>query len=106
MFCASIAYPPEAEGFDFGYFRDRHVPRFAQLLGDACVRYEVHRGLSAPGAPPPPFVAAAYLWVSSAEVFGATLAEHAAELYADIANFSGTAPVRGWAEVAQPTPRP
>jgi hypothetical protein len=35
---------------------------FAKLLGHNCVRFEVHRGLAAPGAPPPPFVAAAYFW--------------------------------------------
>jgi len=46
MFCASVAYPLDAEGFDFAYFRDRHAPLFAELLGDNCVRFEVHRGLT------------------------------------------------------------
>jgi uncharacterized protein (TIGR02118 family) len=100
MFCASVAYPPDAEGFDFDYFRDRHAPLFAELLGDNCVRYEVHRGLAAPGAPPPPFVTAAYFWVTSPEAFGAMIGQHATALYTDIANFSRTQPVRGWAEVA------
>jgi uncharacterized protein (TIGR02118 family) len=66
MFCASVAYPTDAATFDFGYFRDQHAPLFARILGDNCVRFEVHRGLAAPGAPPPPFVAAAYFWVTSA----------------------------------------
>jgi hypothetical protein len=69
------------------------------VLGANCVRFEVHRALATPGAPPPAFVAAAYFWVTSAEAFGATLAENGAELYDDIANFSRTQPVRGWAEV-------
>jgi len=99
MFCASVAYPVDAEGFDFDYFRDRHAPMFAGLLADNCVRFEVHRGLAVPGAPPPPFAAAAYFWVDSAEAFGRVLAEHGAEIYADIANFSRTQPIRGWAEV-------
>lgn len=99
MFCASVAYPLDAIDFDFGYFHDRHAPMFAELLGDNCQRFEVHRGLAAPGAPPPPFVAAAYFWVTSAEQFGATLAQHGAEIYGDIANFSKTQPIRGWAEV-------
>jgi uncharacterized protein (TIGR02118 family) len=97
MYCASVAYPLDAKGFDFDYFRDRHAPLFAQLLGDNCVRFEVHRGLATPGAPP--FVAAAYFWVTSPEAFGATLGQHAAALYGDIENFSQTQPVRGWAEV-------
>ena len=99
MFCASVAYPLDAEGFDFDYFAHRHAPLFAELLGDNCVRFEVHRGLAAPGAPPPPFAGAAYFWVGSAEQFGQALAEHGEQIYADIASFSRTQPVRGWAEV-------
>lgn len=99
MFCASVVYPADIEGFDFDYFRDHHAPRFAELLGPNCQRFEVHRGLATPGAPPPPFIAAAYFWVSSSEQFGATLANSGDELYADIANFSHAQPVRGWAEV-------
>jgi uncharacterized protein (TIGR02118 family) len=101
MFCASVAYPPDSQGFDFDYFRDHHAPMFAEMLGDNCERFEVHRGLAAPGAPPPPFVAAAYFWVTSAEEFGAALARNAPAVYGDIAHFSQTEPVRGWAEVAR-----
>jgi len=72
---------------------------FAGMLGENCVRFEVHRGLASPGAAPSPFVAAAYFWVASPEAFGAALAKHAATLYGDIGNFSQTQPVRGWAEV-------
>ncbi len=100
MFCASVAYPLDSVGFDFDYFRNRHAPRFAELLGNNCARFEVHLGLAAPGAPPPPFVAAAYFWVNSAEAFGVALNEHGPEIYGDIANFSRTQPVRGWAEVS------
>lgn len=100
MFCASVAYPSDEADFDFQYFRDQHAPMFARLLGENCSRFEVHRGLEVPGAPPPPFLAAAYFWVTSAERFGAALAEHGPEIYGDIANFSTTQPVRGWAEVS------
>lgn len=99
MFCASVAYPTDAEGFDFEYFRGSHAPMFARLLGENCVRFEIHRGLATPGAPPPPFAAAAYFWVTSAEAFGAALGEHGQAIYADIARFSRTQPVRGWSEV-------
>ena len=99
MFCASVAYPLDSEGFDFEYFRGRHAPMFAELLGENCQRFEVHRGLATPSAPPPPFAAAAYFWVTSPEAFGIALAQHAEEIYGDIPNFSQTQPVRGWAEV-------
>ena len=100
MFCASVAYPLDSVEFDFEYLRDQHAPMFAGLLGENCVRFEVHRGLASPGAPPPPFIAAAYFWVSSAESFGATLSEHGPAIYGDIVNFSQTQPVRGWAQVS------
>jgi hypothetical protein len=69
------------------------------MIGDNCVRWEVHRALKTPGAPSPSFIAAAYFWVSSAERFGAMLAEHDDEIYADIANFSAVQPARGWSEI-------
>lgn len=100
MFCASVAYPLDSTFFDFGYFRDRHAPLFAEMLGGSCARFEVHRGLSTPGSPPPPFAAAAYFWVRSPEAFGGALTEHAVAIYADIDNFSTTQPVRAWAEVS------
>jgi uncharacterized protein (TIGR02118 family) len=99
VFCASVAYPMDVDDFDFDYFRARHAPMFARLLGANCERFEVHRGLAVPGAPPPPFRAAAYFWVVSAEAFAAALAEHGAEIYGDIANFAKSQPVRGWAQV-------
>lgn len=99
MFCASIVYPTGLERFDLEYFANRHVPRFAELLGDNCARYEVHQPLAQPGAPEPPFTAAAYVWVNSAEEFGATLAAHGAEIYADIERFSSAQPTRAWSLV-------
>jgi hypothetical protein len=98
MFCASVAYPLDAEAFDFDYFRNRH----ARCSPNCSARTAC--GSSASGAREPrrsaaALVAAAYFWVTSPEAFGATLAEHAATLYGDIANFSQTQPVRGWAEV-------
>ncbi|ACQ81700.1 Ethyl tert-butyl ether degradation EthD [Beutenbergia cavernae DSM 12333] len=99
MFCASVVYPADAERFDAEYFATQHAPMFARLLGENCVRWEVHRALATPGAPTSPFLAAAYFWVTSGELFGATLAEHGEEIYADIPRFSATQPARGWAEV-------
>lgn len=102
MFCASVAYPIQRDGtFDFEYFATRHVPMFARRLGDNCVRFEVHRSLSAPNAPTPDFLGVAYFWVKSGEEFGAALAQHDKEIYADIARFTDIEPIRQWSEVAQ-----
>jgi uncharacterized protein (TIGR02118 family) len=99
MYCAAVMYPAGADGFDIDYFTTRHVPMFAGLLGDNCVRFEVHHPVADPGAPSPPFAAAAYFWVTSPEAFGATLAQHGEQIYADIAHFSRAQPVRGWSAV-------
>jgi len=39
------------------------------------------------------------LWVSSSDGFGATLAQHGAEIYADIPRFTDIEPIRQWSEV-------
>ena len=99
--CSVLRYPPlDSDGFEFEYFRDSHVPMFAAHLGENCERFEVHRGLATPDAPPPPFVAAAYFWVTSPQALGEVLAEPGSAIYSDIATFSQTQPVRGWAELS------
>jgi uncharacterized protein (TIGR02118 family) len=99
VFCASVTYPLDARRFDGEYFATRHAPMFAALLGDNCVRWEVHRPVRSLGAPEPTFLAAAYFWVRSAERFGRTLAEHGPVIYADVAAVSDAAPTRAWTEV-------
>lgn len=102
MFCASIVYPTGLDRFDADYFSARHIPMFVSFLGENCARYEVHRPLMQPEAPDPPFAAAAYVWVHSAEEFGAVLAKHGEEIYADIERFSSGQPVRAWSLVVDP----
>lgn len=100
MYCASVAYPFQEGGtFDFDYFVNQYVPMFAALLGDNCVRFEVRKGLQAPGVPPPTYVCIANFWVESGEKFGAALAQHGDQIYGDIAKFTNIQPVRAWDEV-------
>ena len=87
--------------FNFEYFATKHVPLFAHLLGDNCIRYEVQKSLEQPGAPKPTYICIAYFWVKSGEAFGATLAQHGKEIYSDIANFTSIHPVRQWNEVVE-----
>lgn len=102
MFCASVSYPIQQGGtFDFEYFANKHVPLFARYLGENCVRFEVHKNLASPGAPPPVCLGVAYFWVKSGEDFGAKLAQYSKEIYSDIPNFTTIEPVRQWSEVVQ-----
>ena len=100
MFCATVAYPVQQGGtFDFDYFANKHVPLFAHLLGDNCVRFEVHQPLASPGTPEPMFLAMAYFWVTSGEAFGATLGQYSQEIYGDIPHFTNIEPIRQWSRV-------
>ena len=104
MYCASVVYPRTKRGrFDLDYFAERHAPMFARLLGDNCVRYEVHKSLDTPGAPASTSIAAAYFWVKSGEEFGSALALNGAEIYGDIPNFTDIQPSRSWAEIVSPS---
>jgi uncharacterized protein (TIGR02118 family) len=105
VYCASVTYPIDSEGFDLDYFATQHAPMFARLLGGNCIKFEVHRALATPGAPPPQQIAAAYFWVESPELFGAALARHAEEIYSDIARFSQTQPTRGWWKIQPQHPQ-
>jgi uncharacterized protein (TIGR02118 family) len=100
VYCAGVVYPrkPGAR-FDLKYFAEAHAPMFVRLMGDNCVRYEVHESLDAPGAPASTFIAAAYFWVKSAEAFGAVLAQHGEQIYGDIRNFTDLEPSRSWSRV-------
>jgi uncharacterized protein (TIGR02118 family) len=102
MFCATVAYPVQQGGrFDFAYFGNQHVPLFARLLGDNCVRFEVHKNIASPAAPTPQYIGTAYFWVQSGEEFGAALAQHGEEIYGDILHFTDIEPLRQWSEVVQ-----
>jgi uncharacterized protein (TIGR02118 family) len=102
MFCASVVCPIQQGGtFDFDYFAHTHAPLFARLLGENCVRFEVHKSLASPGAPTPYFFGIAYFWVRSGEDFEATLAQCCNEIYADFLRFTDTEPLRQWSEIVQ-----
>lgn len=100
MFCATVTYPIKEGGtFDLDYFAGTYVPMFVGLLGDNCTRFEVRKGLEAPGAPAPMYVCVANFWVQSGEEFGRVLAQHGDRIYGDIPKFTNIEPVRGWDEV-------
>ncbi|HYD75187.1 EthD family reductase [Ramlibacter sp.] len=91
----NVLYPySEGMRFDHAYYRDKHMPMVAALLGEACRGYTVDRGLAggAPGAPPP-FAAACSVFADSAEQLQAALAPHAAEIMGDISNYTDAKPV-------------
>ena len=54
------AFYPNGEGktFDMDYYREKHIPMVAELLGDACKAASVETGLAGLGDnTPPPYAA-------------------------------------------------
>jgi uncharacterized protein (TIGR02118 family) len=101
MIKVSVMYPnrPGAR-FDHVYYRDKHMPLIKARLGDACKRYTVDKGLSGgrPGEPAP-YIGMCHIYSDSVEIFDAALAPHAAEIMADIANYTELSPVFQISEV-------
>ena len=83
MISVLVLYPDtENASFDMDYYRSKHLPLFASLLGDACMSWgaaTVKNG---------DWVAMGWAIVTSQEAFDAAMAEHGERIRADIPNFT------------------
>jgi len=86
--------------FDHDYYRERHLPLLKARMGDACKRYTIDKGLAggSPGAAAP-FVALCHIYCDSIDSFQAGFGPHAAEIMADIPNYTDVTPVVQISEV-------
>ena len=86
--------------FDHAYYRDRHMPLLKARMGDSCKSYTVDKGIAggAPGSQPP-YVALCHIYCDSLASFQAGFGPHAAEIMADIANYTNVTPVVQISEV-------
>lgn len=95
MIKVSVMYPnAPAARFDHDYYRNKHMPLVAARLGAACLYYSVDKGLAG-GAPgqPATFIGMCHIHCESVEAFQASFGPHAAEILADIANYTDQQPV-------------
>ena len=99
----SILYPSgPGKKFDMDYYLNRHIPMVSGILQPlGMVKAEADRGLGTaqPGAPAP-FVAAAHLYFQTVEAFQQAFGPHAAEMTADIPNYTDIEPVIQISEIA------
>lgn len=101
MIKMSVYYPADGGSkFDHDYYRTRHMPLLQERLGEACLRYEIDKGLTSrePGSAPK-FVAACHIYSQSLETFQEAFGPHAAEIRADVANYTDIAPIVQFSEV-------
>ena len=101
MIKLSVYYPADrGSKFDHDYYRTRHMPLLRERLGDACLRYDIDKGLAGlePGSAPQ-FVAACHVYSPTLEMFQKAFDPHRAEIVADIANYTDIAPIVQISEV-------
>jgi uncharacterized protein (TIGR02118 family) len=100
MFCATVLYPFNSdESFDHTRYAVL-AQRYADILGENCVGFEIRRGLNSPGESEAKFVCLASFWIKSAEAFGAVM--HSPEmknLMSEIATFTHIVPIRQFDDV-------
>ncbi|EIL99272.1 ethyl tert-butyl ether degradation protein EthD [Rhodanobacter thiooxydans] len=101
MIKVSVMYPdaPEAR-FDHAYYRDTHMPLVKQRMSESCRYYSIDKGLAggAPGAAPA-YIGMSHIFCDSVEAFQNGFGPHAAELMADLPNFTDITPVIQTSEV-------
>lgn len=101
MIKVSVLYPHgDGARFDMDYYCNKHVPMVGRLLGDAVKGATIEKGLEggAPGAPPP-YVAMGNLYFESMPSYLASFGPYAAEIMADIPNYTNIQPVVQVSEV-------
>jgi uncharacterized protein (TIGR02118 family) len=94
MIKVSVFYPhqPDAK-FDMTYYCDHHIPMVRRLLGSAVKNAAVEQGLSGgtPGSLPL-YVALGHMYFESIPAFVEAWTPHAAEILADIPNYTNLQP--------------
>lgn len=99
MIKVSVFYPnEEGKTFNMEYYCTKHIPMCQEKLG--CLQVAVEQGLAgaAPGTPAP-YVAMGHLYFDSLEALQAAFTTHAAEIMADIPNYTDIPPVMQISEI-------
>ena len=78
--------------FDHAYYRDRHMPLVKQRMGAHCRYYTIDRGLAGAPGQPAPYIAMCHILCDSMAAFQAGFGPHAAEIMADLPNYTDQAP--------------
>ena len=101
MIKMSVYYPADGGSkFDHDYYRTSHMPLIQKRLGDACLRYEIEKGLVGrePGGAPA-FVAACHIYSLSLDTLQQAYGPHRAEFVADVANYTDITPIVQFSEI-------
>ncbi len=101
MIKVSVIYPRgEGTEFNIDYYCDSHMPMVQRLLGPACTGVAVEECLAggAPGASAP-YHAMGHLYFNSLEDFESSFGPKAADIRADVPNYTNIEPTLVVSEV-------
>jgi len=94
MIRVSVLYPnTEGATFDMPYYLDSHMPMVRDKLGSALRKDEIWQGLGAPGDQPATYKVLLHMYFDSPESFNEAFQDHAANIMADIPNYTNLQPV-------------
>ena len=100
MIRLNIFYPnTEGSRFDMAYYLDVHMPMARRLLGEACRRIDVERGVAGaePGTPAT-YIMSCHMQFESIDAFMAVWADAGPALGGDIPNYTDVQPVIQFSE--------
>jgi uncharacterized protein (TIGR02118 family) len=101
MIKVSVFYPNrEGATFDMTYYCAHHMPLVQKLVGAALKSMAVEQGLGGPEPGSPPlYLAMGHLYFDSLETFQSSFGPKAAEIVADVPNYTNLQPIIQISEV-------
>ncbi len=95
MLAVTILYPRTDDStFDIDYYTSKHMPMFAECLGDAC------QGWGAATIADGKYAAMGWVMVTDQAGLDATMKEHGGKVMGDVANYTNVRPEMLVGEVA------
>lgn len=95
MIKVSILYPNgEGKKFDMDYYKTKHMPMIANLLGDSLKLLAIEAGISGRTASDPaPYLAVGHLYFDRLSAWQNSFRPHADKIRSDIPNYTNIQPV-------------
>ena len=93
MKCITVLYPmKDNEGFDFDFYKRRHVPLIQDILGKSLHKIEVRKGHSSPDGGAPTYVAVISIWISDWQAYEKAMTARTQELLDEVPLFTKVMP--------------
>ncbi len=95
MVKVTLLYPGgEGKTFDMDYYKNKHMPMVAELMGDAMKKVTIDEGISGRTPEDPiPYMAIGYLWFDKLEDYQNAIGPAIGQILADIPNYTNVQPV-------------